>query len=1013
MRCPTYADIVDKNPAKLPWRLVNDTASTKDSTEFAAELRVGGLKNFNRTTLRTQLGSTASLAAGAEYKLSAWIRCGSYGSSGYTANSIDGNLVAEVGVEALPPMSTFQYSAASTDATGVPPFQALPVAAGTSAASVTDNNPCGGGANTRGDWRELTVTFEPAATTRDTSVRIRVKTDAVTSSDTSSTFSGWVAFDSVTLTRVTAAPNAATSCKEDSEWDCNPMTSNFYERLREQHGVPFSSPQFAYLINGPLNKARTWVPVTEKESTSYGGYNIPAACNSLVGARLPGLTKLSIKLAMLNTTDAELIAGLGWDAASAEDGGFAAADVAAAIATLRDGISDTIETGVLRPFAGPPLGSPAWEAGLVGPRVPYNTVEVLEGIINTYVKGGTSGNWKSDQSTMCALDADVWAPTLCYMYAWYLNSYSSQSYVINFFPMKPNGAHFGSVVHGDLTTMSSEEIKTSLNWQWTAQNIPPHVFGIMLGGGQTAITNPYLGNLTMRGLSPCSDHFMKMVYAISALPYPCNTILGFDQPWIAKGYITTMLDAFKDQNGGKCVDSLDYKKGQDLALDVLNPPKKGKSKLKIILGGVFGTLGAVMIIYIVARVYRNRKRQRMEEDLFPLKDTSDESVTTKTSTAVLSLEPVTSNSFINWMSGTKTVSNSRVTIIEPIATGGEATVSLGKMNGKPVAVKVLKSLKDAEHEINIFRGMPRHRNLVRLLGYTNLDKRWSLIMEYCNYRCLHSCAMSGALFDIPGGSADGKKGKLLEKIFRETLDGLSVIHTSGTYHNDIKLENVMITCKQHSLMCNCMKNGQLDNLCVKICDLGMSKTAAFSSYSSGNLGGTICYVPKERADIAGLVHSLNQGKTMLKPQKMWTPNDIYIVCDVYAFAIMAWELMKSMLAGREIRVADPGQVCASSPLAMFNGLRPDVSEFHPELAAAFGRWWAHDPTARTSSAEHLRQELKHVVPFILEHAAATVDPSTPRSSTPASSAHVTGRSSAASHGTGSSSRSSAISVNIA
>jgi hypothetical protein len=46
VRCPTYADIVDKNPAKLPWRLVNDTASTKDSTKFAAELRVGGLEKF-------------------------------------------------------------------------------------------------------------------------------------------------------------------------------------------------------------------------------------------------------------------------------------------------------------------------------------------------------------------------------------------------------------------------------------------------------------------------------------------------------------------------------------------------------------------------------------------------------------------------------------------------------------------------------------------------------------------------------------------------------------------------------------------------------------------------------------------------------------------------------------------------------------------------------------------------------------------------------------------------------
>ena len=1012
MRCSTYADTVDKNAGKLPWRLVNDTASTKDSTKFAAELRVGGSANFNRTSLRTQLGSTASLAAGATYKLSAWIRCGSYGSSGYDANSIDNNLIAEVGIEALPPMSTFQYSASSTDTDGMPPFQALPVAAGSNAASTTDTNPCGGTGNTRGTWRELTATFVPAQTTRDTSVRIRVKSDAVTSTSTSQPFSGWVAFDNVTLTRITAAPNAATSCKEDSEWACNTMTSNFYERLREQHGVPFSSPQFAYLINGPLNKARTWVPVTEQESTNYGGYSIPAPCNSLVGARLPGLTKMSIKLAMENTTDAELITGLGWDAASAQDGGFSAADIDAGIAKLRAGISATIETGVLRPFAGPPLGAPPWETGLAGPRVPYNAVKVLDGIINTYVKS-SAASWTSQSSEMCALDAEVWAPTLCYMYAWYLNSYSSQSFVINFFPMRPNGAHFGSVIHGDIMTLSAEEISTSANWQWTAQNIPPHVFGIMLGGGQNAITNPYLGNLTMRGLSPCSDYFMKMVYAISEMPYPCNTILGFDQPWIAKGYITTMLDAFKDANGGKCVESLDFKKGQDLALDVLHPPKKkdNSHRRNIILAAVFGSLGGVIILYIIARVYRNRIRRREEEDLFPSTATS-EGTPEKTSTVVLSLEPVNSNSFINWLMGKKAISNSRVTVIEPIATGGEGTVSLGKMNGKPVAVKVLKSLKEAEHEINIFRNIPRHKNLVRLLGYTNLNKRWSLVMEYCNYRCLHSCALSGVLFDIPGGSTSGTKGKLLVKILKETLDGLSAIHASRTYHNDIKLENIMLSCYKHPLMCNCIRNGQLDNLCVKISDLGMSKTAAFSSYSSGNLGGTMCYVPKERADIAGLVRSLNKGNTLLKPQKQWTTNDIYIICDVYAFAITAWELMKSTLAGREIRVGDHGQVCESSPLAMFNGARPDVSEFDPELAAAFARWWAHDPTARTSSVEIVRRELKHVIPCIHKLAALAVDPSTPQSNTPASSAHVTGRSNAASRGTGST-RSSDISVTIA
>ena len=50
-------------------------------------------------------------------------------------------------------------------------------------------------------------------------------------------------------------------------------------------------------------------------------------------------------------------------------------------------------------------------------------------------------------------------------------------------------------------TLSAEELTISANWQWTAPEHPPHVFGIMLGGGQNAITNRYLGNLTMRGLS--------------------------------------------------------------------------------------------------------------------------------------------------------------------------------------------------------------------------------------------------------------------------------------------------------------------------------------------------------------------------------------------------------------------------------------------------------------------------------------------------------------------------------
>ena len=135
---------------------------------------------------------------------------------------------------------------------------------------------------------------------------------------------------------------------------------------------------------------------------------------------------------------------------------------------------------------------------------------------------------------------------------------------------------------------------------------------------------------------------MKMVYAISELPYPCNTILGFNQPWIAKGYITTMLDAFKVANGGKCVDSLDFKKGQDLALGVLYPPKKkdNSHRRNIILAAVFGSLGNCNHPLHHCTSLHRQGRRREEEDLFPSTATS-EGTPEKTSTAVLSLERLT------------------------------------------------------------------------------------------------------------------------------------------------------------------------------------------------------------------------------------------------------------------------------------------------------------------------------------------------------------------------------------
>ena len=184
---------------------------------------------------------------------------------------------------------------------GLPLYQPAAVAAGSAAARATMDAPCnaswtssGGGtaAAAANEWRELSVSFSAATTMRDTSVVLRVQSAAVNSSSSppsSSTdpFSGWVTFDNVTLTRVTPAPDAAGGCVDGgAAWTCNHVPANFFNVLREQYGVPVSTPQFSYLINGPLNDAITFVPFEYVESVRIGGRGGVTSVGSTQGCLL-------------------------------------------------------------------------------------------------------------------------------------------------------------------------------------------------------------------------------------------------------------------------------------------------------------------------------------------------------------------------------------------------------------------------------------------------------------------------------------------------------------------------------------------------------------------------------------------------------------------------------------------------------------------------------------------------------------------------------------------------------
>ena len=67
------------------------------------------------------------------------------------------------------------------------------------------------------------------------------------------------------------------------------------------------------------------------------------------------------------------------------------------------------------------------------------------------------------------------------MYAWYLNSYSSQSAVMAEFPLKFTGDLFATVWHGKASALAIEQRDAVANWAWSAANLPPETFGTMLG----------------------------------------------------------------------------------------------------------------------------------------------------------------------------------------------------------------------------------------------------------------------------------------------------------------------------------------------------------------------------------------------------------------------------------------------------------------------------------------------------------------------------------------------------
>lgn len=173
----------------------------------------------------------------------------------------------------------------------------------------------------------------------------------------------------------------------------------------------------------------------------------------------------------------------------------------------------------------------------------------------------------------------------------------------------------------------------------------------------------------------------------------------------------------------------------------------------------------------------------------------------------------------------------RYVIDRPIARGGMATVyrCIDTRLGREVAAKVMH--EQYVHD-PVFRDRFRrearamaqlsHPNLVNVYDFSAQGETIYLIMELITGGTLRELLNERGPMPPHAAAA----------VMRGMLTGLSVAHSKGMIHRDIKPDNVLIDSDHR----------------VKLADFGLVRAAAEASHSSEQIVGTVSYLSPEQVD---------------------------------------------------------------------------------------------------------------------------------------------------------------------
>jgi len=278
----------------------------------------------------------------------------------------------------------------------------------------------------------------------------------------------------------------------------------------------------------------------------------------------------------------------------------------------------------------------------------------------------------------------------------------------------------------------------------------------------------------------------------------------------------------------------------------------------------------------------------------------------------------------------------RYELIEPIGSGGMATVFLAKLSGplgfeKHVALKVMRPSLSMDpkmremffHEARVTSDLC-HPNIVQVLELEEDDGQYFIVMER-----LRGATFSRILEASEPGQSPLCDPRIACHVAMDACDALHHVHEAkgplGTpldlVHLDVSPQNLLVT----------------DLGYVKLIDFGISRSAAHDSDSDeGSPSGKLAYISPEQA--AGEAPDRRS--------------------DVFSLGVVLWEL----LTGRRLFAGEnPYESLyrvSHAPIPPISLLAPNVPKSIEEVIQ---KALARDPVERHQTALELYQDLKHAV----------------------------------------------------